>query len=82
MEIKYSISINEDDKFSKVAKMVKEHGAAIIIENDTPKYIMFEYESIENNFDEQMILAGDEEVDKATYEILEKYMTAFKRLAE
>ena len=44
------ISITEaNQNFSKVARLVDEKGAAVIMKNNTPKYIVIEFSRLENS---------------------------------
>ena len=44
------VSISEaNQNFSKVARLVDEHGSAVILKNNTPKYVIYEYEKLEND---------------------------------
>ena len=43
------ISISEvNQNFSRVVKMVAEKGAAVILKNNAPKYLVIEFNKIEN----------------------------------
>ena len=72
------VSITEaNQNFSKVARLVDEHGSAVILKNNVPRYLIVEFSQAEN---EQ--IAVDEDVmdiskrliakNKKTYEVLAK----------
>ena len=72
------VSISEaNQNFSKVARLVDENGAAVILKNNVPRYVLIEYSQLEN---EETI--GDEEVDEVAKRVLSKHMKAFKELAK
>ncbi len=46
---KTMVSITEaNQNFSKVARLVDAHGSAVILKNNSPKYIIFEFNEAEN----------------------------------
>lgn len=58
------ISITEaNQNFSKVARLVDEKGAAVIMKNNAPKYIVIEFSKIPEN---------DEVADKAAVSLAKK----------
>ena len=60
------VSITDaNQNFSRVARMVDENGAAIILKNNVPRYILMEFNQLE---EEQ--LAGDEDKLKEYTEVL------------
>ncbi len=72
------VSISEaNQNFSKVARLVDENGAAVILKNNVPRYVLIEYSQLEN---EETI--GDEEVEEAAKRVLSKHMKAFEELAK
>ena len=72
------VSISEaNQNFSKVARLVDENGAAVILKNNTPRYILLDF----NQF-EQIEGATDEHVEAVSKKILSKNMKAFRELAK
>jgi len=72
------VSISEaNQNFSKVARMVDENGAAVILKNNVPRYILIDY----SNF-EQDTIADDVTVEEAANNILIKHLKAFEELAK
>lgn len=72
------VSISEaNQNFSKVARMVDENGAAVILKNNKPRYVLIEYSQLEK---EEII--GEMEVDEVARKILSKHMRAFEELAK
>ena len=72
------VSISEaNQNFSKVARLVDKNGAAVILKNNVPRYVLIEYSQLEN---EETI--GYEEVDKVAKRVLSKHMKAFEELAK
>lgn len=71
------VSISEaNQNFSKVARMVDENGAAVILKNNKPRYVLIEYSQLEK---EEGV--GEMEVDEVAKKILSKHMRAFEELA-
>lgn len=72
------VSISEaNQNFSKVARLVDENGAVVILKNNVPRYVLIEYSQLEN---EETI--GDEEVEEVAKRVLSKHMKAFEELAK
>ncbi len=72
------ISITEaNQNFSKVARMVEEKGAAVILKNNVPRYIVIEFSRAE-----QMQEAADEDVMSVSKRLIEKNREAYKVLAQ
>ena len=71
------VSITEaNQNFSRVAKMVDANGAAVILKNNTPRYVLLEYGQFE----------GEEFADTATVQeigekLVQKHLRAFEALA-
>ena len=63
-----------NQNFSKVARMVDEKGAAVILKNNAPRYVILEYSQIQNQE------AEDIEVEKAAAVFLAKHKKAFEEL--
>ena len=64
------ISISEaNQNFSKVARLVEEKGAAVIMKNNAPKYIVIEFSKIPES---------DEVADKAAVSIAKKLINKKK----
>jgi antitoxin Phd len=72
------VSISEaNQNFSKVARLVDENGAAVILKNNVPRYVLIDYSQLQK---EEIL--GDEEVDEVAKRILFKHMKAFEQLAK
>ena len=72
------VSISEaNQNFSKVARMVGENGAAIILKNNKPRYVLVDYSQLE-----QVETAQNSEVDDVAQKILSKHIRAFEELAK
>lgn len=69
------VSISEaNQNFSKVARLVDENGAAVILKNNVPRYVLVEYSQLEEE------TAGDDEVDQIAKRVLSKHLKAFEEL--
>lgn len=72
------VSISEANRnFSKIARIVDENGATVILKNNKPKYVLVEYSQLEK---EEMAL--DAEVEEVANNILSKHIKAFEELAK
>ena len=78
INIENLISISEaNQNFSRVARLVDERGTAIILKNNTPRYVLLDYSLFRQN-----AVADDADVDTAASRILTKHMKAFEELAK
>ena len=66
-----------NQNFSKVAKLVDENGAAVILKNNSPRYVILDYSKIEEDS-----VADDQTVEEVSAKILKKHMRAFEELAK
>jgi antitoxin Phd len=72
------ISITEaNQNFSKVARMVDENGAAVILKNNAPRYVIIDYSKLQEDK-----VAENEMVEEAATKYLSKYAKAFEELAK
>ncbi len=72
------VSITEaNQNFSRVARMVDEKGSVIILKNNTPRYLLIEFEQAEN---EQ--LAPDEDVLALSKHLINENREAYEVLAK
>lgn len=72
------VSISEaNQNFSKVARLVDENGAAIILKNNKPRYVLVDYSQLEKKE-----VAEDREVEDIAQKVLSKYIQAFQELAK
>ena len=78
INIKNLVSMTEaNQNFSKVAKLVDENGTAVILKNNSPRYVILDYSKIE---DENA--ADDQAVEEVSAKILKKHLKAFEELAK
>ena len=72
------VSITEaNQNFSRVARMVDENGAAVILENNVPRYVLMEFSQVE---DEQQ--AKDEDILEISKRLISKNKQAYEVLAK
>ena len=72
------VSITEaNQNFSRVARMVDENGAAVILKNNTPRYVLVEFSQLEN---EQT--SADEDVLAVSKRLMAKNREAYEVLAK
>lgn len=78
VNLKNLVSMTEaNQNFSKVAKLVDENGAVVILKNNTPRYIVIEYSKVQENES-----ADDQMVEDVAKQILAKHAKAFEELAK
>lgn len=72
------VSITEaNQNFSRVARLVDENGAAVILKNNVPRYLIVEFEQAE-----QEKLAADEDVLSISKRLIAKNKQAYEVLAK
>ena len=72
------VSITEaNQNFSRVARMVDENGAAVILKNNVPRYVLMEFSQVE---DEQQ--AKDEDILEISKRLITKNKKAYEVLAK
>ena len=72
------VSITEaNQNFSSVARMVDENGAAVILKNNVPRYVLMEFSQVE---DEQQ--AKDEDILEISKRLISKNKQAYEVLAK
>lgn len=71
------VSISEaNQNFSKIARMVDENGAAIILKNNVPRYVLIEYSQLQKEE-----TSDEEEIKGIAKRVLAKHIKAFGDLA-
>ncbi len=72
------ISITEaNQNFSKVTRMVEQKGAAVILKNNVPRYLVIEFSQAERRAE-----AADEDVMSISKHLIEQNREAYKVLAK
>ena len=72
------VSITEaNQNFSRVARTVDENGAAVILKNNVPRYVLMEFSQVE---DEQQ--AKDEDILEISKRLIAKNKQAYEVLAK
>ena len=72
------ISISEaNQNFSKVARLVDQYGSAVILKNNTPRYLIVEFEQA----DEIQTVSDDDELT-VSKKIMERNRTVYEELAK
>ena len=72
------VSITEaNQNFSRVARLVDENGAAVILKNNVPRYVLVEFSQAE-----QEQLAEDEDILAVSKRLLAKNRHAYEELAK
>ena len=78
IDLKNLVSISEaNQNFSKVARMVDENGAAVILKNNSPRYVLIDYSKLQEDTD-----ADNEALEYVAARILQKHKKAFEELAK
>ena len=72
------VSITEaNQNFSRVARLVDENGAAVILKNNVPRYVLLEFSQAE-----QEQLAEDEDILAVAKRLIAKNRRAYEELAK
>lgn len=72
------VSITEaNQNFSKVARLVDEHGSAVILKNNVPRYLMIDFSKAEED-----MIASDEDVMELSKRLIAKNKEAYEVLAK
>lgn len=72
------ISITEaNQNFSRVARMVDEHGTAVILKNNVPRYLVIDFSKAEEEK-----IAETEDVLSVSERLIKKNMEAYEVLAK
>ena len=76
--LKNLVSISEaNQNFSKVARMVDENGAAVILKNNAPRYVLIDYGKLQADVE-----ADNETLEDVATRLLQKHRKAFEELAK
>lgn len=72
------VSMTEaNQNFSKVARLVDEHGAAVILKNNVPRYLVVEFSQAE-----QMQATSDEDILDVSARLIRQNRAAYEELAK
>ncbi|MDR0915831.1 MAG: type II toxin-antitoxin system Phd/YefM family antitoxin [Oscillospiraceae bacterium] len=72
------VSISDaNQNFSRVARLADENGIAVILKNNTPRYVLIEFSQLSD--DES---APDDDVLQLSRRVLERNRDAYERLAK
>ena len=72
------VSITEaNQNFSKVARMVDEHGTAVILKNNVPRYLVIDFSKAQAD-----AAAPDEDVLSLSKRLIEQNREAYETLAK
>ena len=78
VNIKNLVSITDaNQNFSKVARMADENGAAVILKNNTPRYVLIPFSQFQSEES-----AKDEDVNLIGKKLVSQYRKAFEVLAK
>lgn len=78
VNLKNLVSISEaNQNFSKVARMVDENGAAVILKNNAPRYVLIDYGKLQADVE-----ADNETLEEVATRLLWKHRKAFEELAK
>ena len=78
VNIKNLVSITDaNQNFSKVARMADENGAAVILKNNTPRYVLIPFTRFQSEES-----ATDEDVNLIGKKLVSQYRKAFEVLAK
>ena len=78
IDTKAMVSITEaNQNFSKVARMVDEHGTAVILKNNVPRYLVIDFSKAQAD-----AAAPDEDVLSLSRRLIEQNREAYEVLAK
>ena len=78
LDTREMISVTEaNQNFSKVARLVDQYGSAVILKNNSPRYLILEF----NQADEQLAAPTDD-VLAISKKIMARNKTVYKELAK
>ena len=78
IDTKTMVSISDaNQNFSKVTKIVDELGNAVILKNNTPRYLVIDFSKAE-----QDSVAADEDVISISKRLMERNKEAYEELAK
>lgn len=66
-----------NQNFSKVARLVDEHGTAVILKNNVPRYLVIDFSKADND-----AVASNEDVLSISKRLIEKNREAYEVLAK
>ena len=66
-----------NQNFSKVARLVDQYGSAVIMKNNTPRYIIYEF-----NQADTMQSAADEDVLASSLKLMQRNRHVYEELAK
>ena len=72
------VSITEaNQNFSKVARLVDEHGTAVILKNNVPRYLVIDFSKADKD-----VIASNEDVLSISQRLIEKNKEYYEVLAK
>ena len=72
------VSITEaNQNFSKVARLVDEHGTAVILKNNVPRYLVIDFSKADND-----AIASDEDVLNISKRLIEENRESYEMFAK
>lgn len=72
------VSITEaNQNFSKVARLVDQYGSAVILKNNSPRYLILEFDRLDEHW-----AAADAEVEASSRNFLARNREIYKELAK
>ncbi len=72
------VSITEaNQNFSKVARLVDEHGTAVILKNNVPRYLVIDFSKAEDD-----TIASDEDIMSISKRLIKQNREAYEVLAK
>lgn len=83
INIENLVSISEaNQNFSKVARMVDANGTAVILKNNTPKYVLVDYQSLIKEEQDRPTVVEQTTLDEVATSVLSRHLDAFMELAK
>ena len=70
-------STEANQNFSKVARLVDEHGTAVILKNNVPRYLVIDFSKADKD-----VVASNEDVLSISQRLIEKNKESYEVLAK
>ncbi len=75
---KTMVSMTEaNQNFSKVARLVDTHGSAVILKNNSPKYIILEFDELD-----KICVADNTTIDTISKKLMKRNSNVYEELAK
>ena len=71
-----------NQNFSKVARLVDQYGSAVIMKNNAPRYIIYEFNQADTKQADSMQAATDDDILAASEKLIQRNKHVYEELAK